>query len=68
MNGTERWGRIRRQDIDVSLALWLDLSEVIQTDSVHATVNYATVTKEIASLVEASDLQYVASIFLTWNY
>ena len=46
--------RREKQDIVINIVLYADLSKPCRTDCIEDTVNYATITEEITSMVENS--------------
>ena len=54
--------RREKQDVLISVAMWVDLSEAAKTDDVSKTVDYKRVTKDVIKLVEKSEFFLVEAL------
>ncbi len=60
--GTNPEERVNRQDVLINVTLFTDTSGAGKTDAIEDTVNYRDVTKNVISLVEASEFFLVEKL------
>lgn len=57
--GTNAEERVNRQDVLINIVLEADLTAAGESDAIEDTVNYRTITKQVITMVEASEFQLV---------
>lgn len=60
--GLNEWERRAKQDVLISIALFLDLGAIGRSDSVVDGVNYSTIVQQVLTYVEASDRHTVEAL------
>lgn len=60
--GIEEWERKTLQDVRIHLTLWLDLATAGLSDTIHDTVNYKQLTKQIIALTENSSFFLIEAL------
>ncbi len=60
--GINDWERVHRQDILINLELEVDTRAAARSDDIDDSLNYRTLTKAIAALVEGSSFKLIEAL------
>ncbi len=60
--GINDWERLAKQPVEIDLTLYADLSEAAKSDDVADTVNYRTISRDVAEFVEGSSFGLVEKL------